>query len=53
MIVFNDNHDVYKINNKNKCKTIIKCNVKQSRRKKLKIITKSNKEFLRTLGFKI
>lgn len=53
MIVFNDNHDVYKINKNNKSKAIIKSNVKQTTRKKLKIITKSNKEFLQTLGFKI
>lgn len=53
MIVFNDNHS-----NKIKChtkrNTIIKRSVKQTRRTKSKRVkvTKSNKEFLRALGFK-
>lgn len=53
MLVFNENQCVYKNTNRNKRKATMKRNVKPSRRNnKLFKITKSNKDFLRALGFK-
>lgn len=59
MIIFGDNaihsnNICYKVHN-NVCNNgIVKNNVKQSRRpQKLYKITKSNKEFLQALGFKL
>lgn len=49
----NDNNHANKTQRKNIHKVTTQCNVKRSGRKNKSKITKSNKEFLRTLGLKI